>query len=100
MKSLHKVKIPASIGNQDIFIESDVVHNDIPMLLSKSVVKKANTSIDFQSHTATMLGQKQQVIITTSGHYAIPLGNNEQILKDSVESPDKTWITLLAETVI
>ena len=33
MKSLHKVKIPASIGNQDIFIESDVVDNDIPMSL-------------------------------------------------------------------
>ena len=56
MKSLHKVKIPASIGNQNIFIESDVVDNDIPMLLSKSAMKKANTSIDFQSDTVTMLG--------------------------------------------
>ena len=63
---VHKVKIPASIGNQDIFIESDVVDSDIPMLLSKSL-KKVNTSIDFQSDTVTMLGQKQQVIITTSG---------------------------------
>ena len=62
MKSLHKVKIPASIGNQDIFIESDVVDNDIPILLSKSAMKKANASIDFQSDTVTMLGQKQQVI--------------------------------------
>ena len=43
-----------------------------------------------------MLGQKQQIIITTSGHYAIPLGNNQQILKDSVESPDKTRIILFS----
>ena len=35
VKSLHKVKIPASIRNQDIFIESDVADNDISMLLSK-----------------------------------------------------------------
>ena len=78
VKSLHKVKIPASIRNQDIFIEGDVVDNDIPMLLSKSAMKKANTSIDFQSNTVTMLGQKQQVIITTSEHYAIPSGKNQQ----------------------
>ena len=57
-------------------MENDVVDNDIPMLLSKSAVKKANTSIDFQLDTVTMLGQKQQVIITTSGHCPIPLGNN------------------------
>ena len=43
-----------------------------------------------------MPGQKQQVITTTSGHYAIPLGSNQQILKDSVESPDKTRITLFS----
>ena len=49
VKLLHKVKIPASIRNQDKFIESDVVDNDIPMLLSKSAMKMANTSIDFQS---------------------------------------------------
>ena len=96
VNSLHKVKIPASIENQDIFIESDVVDNDIPMLLSKSAMKKANTSIDFQSDTVTMLGQKQQVIRTISVHYAIPLGSNQQILKDSVVSPDKTRITLFS----
>ena len=96
VKSLYRVKIPASIGNQDIFSESDAVDNDIPMLLSKSAMKKTNTSIDFQSDTVTMLGQKQLVIITTSGHYAIPLGSNQQILKDSVESPDKTRITLIS----
>ena len=95
-KSLHKVKIPASIGNQDILIESDVVDNDISVLISKSAMRKANTRIDFQSNTVTMLGQTQQVIITTSSHYAIPLSNSQQILKDSVESPDKTQITLFS----
>ena len=59
VKSLYKVKIPASIGNQDIFIENDAVDNDILMLLSKSAMKKANISIDFQSDTVTMLRQKQ-----------------------------------------
>ena len=46
-----------------------------------------------------MLGQKQQVIITTSGHYAIPLGNNQQVLKDSIKSPDKTRITLPSRNI-
>ena len=47
VKSLYKVKIPASIGNQDILVESDVADSDIPILLSKSAMKHANTSIDF-----------------------------------------------------
>ena len=94
-----QVKIHASIGSQDIFIESDVVDSDIPMLLSKSAMKKANTTIDFQSDRVTMLEQKQQVIITTSGHYAIPSGNNQQILKYSKGSPDKTQITLLSRNI-
>ena len=47
VKSLHKVKIPASIGNQDIFIESDVVNNDIPILLSKSAMKREIQALIF-----------------------------------------------------
>ena len=53
VKSIHKVKMPASIGNQDIFIESDAVDNDIPMLLSKSAMKQANTSIDYSDYATT-----------------------------------------------
>ena len=81
-KSLYKVKVPALIGSQSVFIESDVVDTDVPMLLSRSAMKRANTSIDFRDDTVTMLGEKQSVIITSSGHYSLPLTDRHKILNE------------------
>ena len=81
-KSLYKVKVPASVGKNSIFIESDIVETEIPMLLSRASMKKANTEINFKDDTVQMLGEKQRVIVTTSGHYAIPLNENFNILQD------------------
>ena len=44
-----KVTIPAKIKNTNGSIVTDLVNNDIPLLLSKEAMKKANTQIDFSS---------------------------------------------------
>ena len=80
--SIHKMRIPANIGKEEIFIVTDVVDIDIPMLLSKSSMKKAGTEINFKDDSVTMLGHKQNVVITSSGHYAIPLNEKRDILND------------------
>ena len=36
-------------------------------------MKNAETEIHFKKYKVTMLGQNQDLIITTAGHYAIPL---------------------------
>ena len=81
-KSLYKVKLPATIGKKEILIETDVVKSDIPMLLSKSAMKKADTRINFKDDTVNMLWVKQDIIATTSGHYAVPLNKNKEIFDD------------------
>ena len=88
-QSMYKVKIPAIIGSHEVFIETDVIDNDIPMLLSKKAMKTANTSINFKDDTVTMLGRKQNVLVTRSGHYAIPLRDKNVVLSDIVNRSAK-----------
>ena len=47
IESMKKMKIPARIGSKDVNIETDVVNTNIPLLLSKESMKKANAEIKF-----------------------------------------------------
>ena len=69
-----KVTIPAKINNTDVSIVTNSVNDDIPLLLSKEAMKKANTQINFSSDSDFMFGTKQPLLVTTSGHYVIPIG--------------------------
>ena len=42
------VTFPAQIGKEDIMIKSDVIDSDLPLLLSKSAMKKAMSKLIFQ----------------------------------------------------
>ena len=84
--SLYKVKLPACIGSQKLFIETDVIDTDVPLLLSQRAMKKAGTSINFVDDSVTMFGEEQDVILTRSGHYSVPLSNNHRILKDAARN--------------
>ena len=95
--SIYKVKVPAVIGGKEVFIESDVVDTHIPMLLSKAAMKKANTNINFKDDTVYMLGQKLNILLTSSGHYAVPLGNSKQILNDLDANGKQVSVTLHIE---
>ena len=66
-------------------METDVVDTDIPLLLSKNVMKKSSTVIDFDKATAFMFGEEQKLIKTTSGHYAIPLTKKWKIIEEAPE---------------
>ena len=56
--SLKSVIIPAQIGNSVIMIQTDVTSNELPLLLSKDAMKKANTKIDFTNDKINILGQQ------------------------------------------
>ena len=86
--SIEKVTIPATIGEQPVRIRADVVREEIPLLLSKKSMKKAETNIDFKTDTISMFGSQQRLITTSSGHYAVPLGQRAT-----------SEITLIAKTI-
>ena len=58
VKSEKTVTFPAKIGHKNIMIRTDAMDTDLPLLLSKSAVKKVNVEIDFSNDTVSMLDQK------------------------------------------
>ena len=89
---MHKVVIPARIGDKSVNICTDVVNTEIPLLLSRDAMKKAYTEINFVTDTVKMFGVEQKVEITSSGHYALPLNQAGVILKQAQE--EKINVTL------
>ena len=76
------VTFPAQTGREDSMIKSDVIDNDLPLLLSKSAMKKANIKIYFSNDVVNMLNQKINFVFTASGHYAVPLSKTNQLVEE------------------
>ena len=55
LNSKNMVTFPAQTGKKDIMIKSDVIDSDLPLLLSKSTMKKANVKTDFSNDVVNML---------------------------------------------
>ena len=71
--SYKMVKIPATIGTKNVTIEASVVDNDIPLLLSRNSMKKANMIVDFNTDKAVLFGEEVSLHSTKCGHYCLPL---------------------------
>ena len=73
LNSLYKVILPCVIADIEVSIITDVVDSDIPLLLSKDVMKRAGTCFNFENDTVMMLKKKIPLSCTSSGHYYIPI---------------------------
>ena len=71
VKSLHSVRIPIKIGDTVCYIHCEVVEKNIPLLLSKASLKRANASVDLGKDQIVMFGQPIKVETTSGGHYCI-----------------------------
>ena len=91
--SLKKVIIPADINGTKVKIETDVIDNNLPLLLSKSAMQKAATKIDFNNNKVTMFGKVQDLHFTTSGHYCIPLDHKHKIINYEDQNATKVMFT-------
>ena len=54
-------KVPAEIVGKKVFIVTEVIESDVPLLLSKPAMKKADVKIDFTSDRAEILGCEQEL---------------------------------------
>ena len=75
-------------------LNADIVAN-ILLLLSRKSMKKANMALDFKNDHAIIFDQSIQLLVTKSGHYAIPINPYKTIL-NNVTSGVNTNVTLLA----
>ena len=93
VNALHSVKIPPTIGTHNLDIETDVVDNDIPLLFSKSSMKRANMKLNFQNDTINIFDENIPLITTNSGHYRIPITKVKQLINNLNRESDMS-ITL------
>ena len=59
-------------------------------------MKKANTEINFKTDTVAMLGEQEDLLATTSGHYTIAIGKRSVF--EHLENDDGVQITLISKS--
>ena len=72
------------LGNQKVFIEANIVANEIPLFMRRSFMKKAQMVINFDDDMAQILGNQVELNCTSTGHYCIPL--TKLLLNDKYSS--------------
>ena len=95
--SMKVVNIPSIISGRKVFIETDVVNCDLPLLLSKDAMKKAEMNIDFSTDTVRIFGQKQKLLFTSSGHYCIPIGKHIESNENLASTNERNNLILYGE---
>ena len=76
IKSNRKVEIPVIIEDSPVLLlTGDVISFDIPLLLSKESMKRANTVIDFKNDYVELFRKNINLFFTSSGHYCILIKN-------------------------
>ncbi|KAK6187111.1 hypothetical protein SNE40_005204 [Patella caerulea] len=104
LKSLKNVTIPASIVGVNCDITTEVVDADIPLLLSKTSLKRAETVLDLNNDRAMMFNREIQLNFTSTGHYCIDITptengqnkfHNEILLFEEVQSKEQKMTLLM-----
>ena len=84
LKSKGEYNLPAIIAGKEVIIRTDVVESDIPLLLSRTAMKKAAIKMDLENDTASIMGKDVSLNLTTSGHYCIPIDKAEEVAVEAV----------------
>ena len=83
LPSQFRVTLPCVIAGKSVSIVTDVVDSEIPLLLSKSAMKKAKTNLNLDD-TVTMFGKQLPLKCTDSGHYLIDLPSRKCSKKSEI----------------
>ena len=70
----------------------DVIDAELPLLLGKDTMKKAETEINLHKDKVTMLGCEQPLSYTASGHYTVAL--SPQVLTIESNKPIKVLLSI------
>ena len=83
------ITLPIMVGSAHAKLDTHIIDSDIPLLLSRDSLKKADAEIDFRQDTIHMLGEKVHLKISTTGHLLLPLSfPPENCLLTSPIQPD------------
>lgn len=77
LMSMGCYEIPACIVGKQVMLITDVIDSDIPLLLSKSDMKRTQMCLDLKNDTAEIMGKTATLNCTNAGHYCIPILKEE-----------------------
>ena len=83
-KALKSVRLACEIVGIKVSIITDVIEAKIPLLMSKSSMKRAKMVIDMNNDEVSVLGKKVKLEMTSLGHYILPLlpVNSSEVLEN------------------
>ena len=84
LKTKTAISIPAFLAGHAVHINTDVIDNDIPLLLSKDVMKRAKVKLDLKSDSAEVLGKSESLNLISSANYRIPTNKTILVQVESV----------------
>ena len=79
--SLGHVNLPAVLGEREVSIGTDIVKENIPLLFSRSSMKKASMLLNFRDSTIEVFDKCVPMNITQTGHCTIPISPATQLLQ-------------------
>ena len=86
--------IPAMIGSHRIFIKTDIITADIPLLLSKSAMKRAQIQLNFKNDTIKFMGEEIPLQTTSNGLYCLPITAPKQLINQLSNTANNDHIIL------
>ena len=89
-------RIPIVVGSKKVFLETDVVNEHLPLLVSKASLKRASAKLDTEKDIIQLLGEPIELINTQSGHYAIPLCTKKALLNTINNSQTQNKVTFIS----
>ena len=95
IKDTKSVEIPARVVGHCTSIKAEVVHKDIPLLLSKKAMKDAKVNGDFIISKIERFASDLDIICSTSGHYCIPI-----FLFEHIDHENKSELLLFLNDTI
>lgn len=86
LKSDGEYEVPMYMVGKKVTVKTDVVDSDIPLLLSRSTMKKAGVKMDLENDTAIIMGEEIALNLTASGHYCIPVDKTETMPVEEINA--------------
>ena len=78
VRAIENIKLPVVMANERIYLCTDVVKVNIPLLISKKAMQKVNAKLDYGENKLHIFGKTINLIESSSGHYLVPIQNHVQ----------------------
>ena len=101
VKSQKRARIPALIWDKSCLTEMEIVKQNIPLFLSKSSLKKAETVLDMKMDQGVMFGNTffVNLYFSTSGHYCIDIQPNKVSKMDLLAEGQSENVLIFEESM-